>query len=290
MSHAFLWAGIVQTRRGGWGVSPGKRRANNLDGRTWTRYSISVWNDIRKNREEKKLSHPALFPLSLVERLLEIFTIPGDSVLDPFIGSGSTLLGAKGLGRQGIGLEISEEYVELFHKRCSESSNWEEGDCGGDCCRIIQDDARNMLQHLSPESIDFCLTSPPYWNILKGKRTADHKPSRHYGDDRLDLGNIEDYRLFLAELEKVFRAVYSILKGGKYCCVVVMDIRKKNVYYPLHMDLSNLLVSLGFVLDDIIIWDRRDEYNNLRPLGFPHVFRVNKIHEFILIFQKRSSD
>jgi hypothetical protein len=66
-----------------------------------------------------------------------------------------------------------------------------------------------------------------------------------------------------------------------------MDVRKKNRLYPLHMDLSQRLIAAGFTLDDIIIWDRRQEYNNLRPLGYPHVFRVNKVHEYILIFQKR---
>ena len=44
--------------------------------------------------------------------------------------------------------------------------------------------------------------------------------------------------------------------------------------------------AVGFLLDDIIIWDRRGDYNNLKPLGFPYVFRVNKIHEYIMIFQK----
>ena len=53
------------------------------------------------------------------------------------------------------------------------------------------------------------------------------------------------------------------------------------------MDITTKLREIGFTLDDIIIWDRRQEYNNLRPLGYPNVFRVNKVHEFILIFQKR---
>ena len=276
----------------------GKQRSNELDGRTWTRYSISVWNDIRKNSVERKLSHPALFPITLVERLLEIFTLPGDTVLDPFMGSGSTLLGAQCLGRRGVGLEISSEYIEMFKKRQAEiqqvqkeksskngeSSAWGRGN---NAIRVIKDDSRNINCHIAPESLDFCLTSPPYWDILNARRTADHKPIRNYGDGQNDLGNIEDYSFFLDELQKVFKGVYASLKMGKYCIVVVMDIRKKNVYYPLHMDLSHVLISLGFILDDIIIWDRRDEYNNLRPLGYPHVFRINKVHEFILIFQKR---
>jgi hypothetical protein len=65
-----------------------------------------------------------------------------------------------------------------------------------------------------------------------------------------------------------------------------MDIRKKNVFYPLHMDLTNTLKNVGFVLDDIIIWDRQFEYNNMKPLGFPCKFRVNKVHEYVLIFVK----
>jgi DNA modification methylase len=67
-------------------------RANELSGKDWTRYSISVWNDIRKTPEEAKLGHPAMFPGSLVERLLVSFTKTSEkTVLDPFCGSGATL-------------------------------------------------------------------------------------------------------------------------------------------------------------------------------------------------------
>jgi len=65
-----------------------------------------------------------------------------------------------------------------------------------------------------------------------------------------------------------------------------MDIRKKNRFYPYHADFAQRMEEIGFVFDDLIIWDRRHEYNNLRPLGYPSVFRINKVHEFILIFQK----
>ena len=85
---------------------------------------------------------------------------------------------------------------------------------------------------------------------------------------------------------KVFAGVYEVLRAGKYCVVNVMDLRKTNRFFPLHSDLAARMQQIGFLLDDIIVWDRRQEYNNLRPLGFPHVFRVNKIHEFLLIFQK----
>ena len=91
---------------------------------------------------------------------------------------------------------------------------------------------------------------------------------------------------FLEELAEVFSKVYQAMKPGAYCCVVVMDLRKKERFYPFHSDLAQYLERVGFILDDIIIWDRSSEYNNLRPLGHPSVFRINKVHEYINIFQK----
>ncbi len=257
------------------------KRANELNGKTWTRYSISVWNDIQKTVEEKSLKHPALFPRHLARRLISIFSRPGDLILDPFMGSGSTLLEAGCAERYAVGLDLSREYVNLFHKRMEESA--------GESVSLTayEDDARNLLQYVAPGSVDLCLTSPPYWNILKERRSADKKQLRHYGDHESDLGSIDDYIQFLEALTGVFREVYEALKPGKYCLVVVMDIRKKNRFFPLHMDLAQRMQLLGFTLDDMIIWDRRREYNQLRPLGFPHVFRINKIHEYIMIFQKQ---
>ena len=54
----------------------------------------------------------------------------------------------------------------------------------------------------------------------------------------------------------------------------------------MHADLAGIMQQLGFIYDDLIVWDRRHEYNNMRPLGYPYRFRINKAHEFILIFQK----
>ena len=65
-----------------------------------------------------------------------------------------------------------------------------------------------------------------------------------------------------------------------------MDLRKKERFFPLHSDLARKMEESGWIYDDIIIWDRRQEYNNLRPLGYPFVFRINKIHEYLLLFKK----
>jgi len=263
------------------------RRANDLDGATWTRYSISIWSDIRKTAEEAALKHPAMFPAALAGRLIECFTQAGMTVFDPFLGVGSTLLAAKRLGRNGIGIELNPEYAQIAQQRLQAGSleqHW--SDSAEGAWQVIVGDAYDLDQFVPPESVHLVVTSPPYWDILLEKRTADYKPTRHYGDAERDLGKIRDYHEFLTALQNIFRKVYDAMRAGGYCCVVVMDIRKKDRFYPYHSDFAERMQQLGFIYDDLIIWDRRHEYNNLRPLGYPAVFRVNKVHEYILIFKK----
>lgn len=272
------------------------RRCNELDGKRWLQNSISVWSDIRKTAEETRLKHPALFPTALVERLIETFLPPqGETVLDPFAGCGSTLVAAETRGKMGIGLELSPQYAALAHQRVlaiagpgrtPQHLNAGSKDAVTGSSVLYQASAAKLAEIVAAESVDLCITSPPYWNILNQRRTADFKQIRNYGNLAHDLGTIEDYEEFLTALCGVFRQVLQVLKPGAYCCVVVMDLRKKSRFYPFHSDLASRLASLGFIYDDLIIWNRQAEYNNLRPLGYPSVFRVNKVHEFVLLMQK----
>lgn len=261
-----------------------RRHCNELDGKRWLQNSISVWSDIRKTTEETRLKHPAMFPQSLVTRLIETFLAPeGQTVLDPFAGSGSTIIAANDLGKTGIGFELSAEYAELANQRLRASAETRDGESQS---IVHHASASDLPQHVSPESIDLCITSPPYWNILNQRRTADLKSVRHYGNHDGDLGTIESYEEFLDATVAVLTNVFVALKHGAYCCVIVMDLRKKNRFFPLHSDLATRLAQAGYLYDDLIIWNRQSEYNNLRPLGYPSVFRVNKVHEFILLMQK----
>jgi DNA modification methylase len=267
--------------------SPQKRRANELDGKTWTRYSISVWSDLRKSPEELALGHPALFPVSLASRLISIFTNGQDRViLDPFAGVGSTIVAAKQLGKEGVGVEISPLFAEKARLRCQQENLFRSGQGKAE---IHTANAIDLLNYLDPESVDLVITSPPYWDVLNAKRTADYKQTRNYGDSQEDLGNIKAYPEFLAALKAVFEQVHLAMRPRAYCCVIVMDLRKKDKFYPFHSDIATLMQDIGFIYDDLIIWDRRHEYNSMRPLGYPAVFRINKAHEYIVIFQKARS-
>ncbi len=261
----------------------GRKRSNELDGKTWLRHSISIWEDIKKTKEEANLKHPAMFPTALARRLIECFTNQDARlVLDPFVGVGSTLIAAKECGKDSIGIEVSPEFAEIAEDRINQTIPF----AGATETTIHVADSRELYKYVPSSSVDLVVTSPPYWDILLSKRTADYKAQRDYGDAEADLGKIRDYEKFLLELRKIFEQVYITLKPKSYCCVVVMDLRKKSRFYPYHMNISLFMQEIGFIFDDIIIWDRRQEYNNLRPLGYPSVFRINKVHEFILIFQK----
>jgi len=261
-----------------------RRRANALDGKAWTRYSISVWSDIKKTAEENALKHPAMFPITLAQRVIQCFMSPDDQVvLDPFLGVGSTVLAAEIEDKTGIGIELSSEFAAVARRRLHDQPSLFREEVRA---KIIEDDARNLLQHVGKSSVDLIVTSPPYWDILTRKRTADYKAVRNYGDAEQDLGKIATYADFLDALSAIFANCLQALKPGKYATVVVMDIRKKDRFYPFHADLAQALEKVGFLFDDMIIWDRRHEYNLMRPLGYPSVFRINKAHEYVLIFKK----
>ena len=263
-------------------------RMNNFSGKEWLQNSFTIWRELRKTNEEAKLKHPAMFPQALVEKLINIYTKDeGEVILDPFLGSGSTVLAAMALGKKGIGTELSPEYYQLINDRVknyhpdllSDKKLYEP--------YIINDSALNLMEYVDDESVDLVVTSPPYWNILNMKRTVDKNEIRNYSDSELDLGNIEDYDLFLDNLKKVFTEVYKSLKPNKRCISVVMDIRKKDKFFPFHIDQTRIMQEIGFELEEFVIWDRQHEYNNMKTLGYPWVFRFNKVHEYVCIYWKR---
>jgi DNA modification methylase len=92
---------------------------NKQEMQSWFR---SFWTDIRGS--STKGGHPAPFPTELAERLIRMFSFAGDTVLDPFVGTGSTLVAACKTGRNSIGVEIDPVYHGLAKRKleryCSE--------------------------------------------------------------------------------------------------------------------------------------------------------------------------
>ena len=178
------------------------RRANDLDGAKWLINSISVWSDIRKTSEESSLNHPAMFPSTLVERFIETFTNHSQKrILDPFMGSGSTLVAASRLGKIGIGVELNPKYVAIAKHRLSK--NLLESASDEAKYEIHTGDVGKLLEFVEAESIDLTITSPPYWDILNQARSADGKNVRNYGNLEGDLGVPCTYGAFIDSLQHV---------------------------------------------------------------------------------------
>ncbi len=147
---------------------------NNLTGSEWLRKSFSIWSNIKKDSIEKKLKHPALFPSMLADELIKIYTKrKTEKVLDPFMGAGSTIIGAMQNNIRGIGIDLKKEYCEKAKKRVEDFQQ----DISFDKKKfkeplIINDDSKNILNHIKKDSIDLVITSPPYWDILNQKKNC----------------------------------------------------------------------------------------------------------------------
>ncbi len=259
-------------------------RVNNLSGKEWLKNSFSIWRELGKSEEERKLKHPAIFTIKLASKLIDTFCKPnGGLILDPFAGSGTTLLAGLLKEKDVVGFDLSSKFKKLFINRATNSYNI---NSSGLDKKYIINDSRFLSKNIENDSVDLCITSPPYWDILNRKRSVDKKENINYSEDLEDLGNIPEYNEFLSALKEVSKQVFKVLKPKSYYILNVMDLRKKSTFYPLHIDAISIVKEVGFNLEDLIIWDRQQEYNNMRPLGYPYKFIVNKVHEYLIILRK----
>lgn len=266
-----------------------ENKLNELTGTEWLKDSVSVWfskglGKDHKHAQIEKL-HPAPFSYQDIMRLVKYFTKTGNYVLDPFCGVASTLKACDLSGRFGVGIELSEIWVDLGKKRLREEVG------SNSHAKIIQGDARDKLRKLKAETFDYLVTSPPYWQILNKK--ADHKVKKerlgkglatNYSEDPRDLANIADYKLFLKELKKCFRASFKLLKNGKYASIIVSDFRHNSTYHAYHFDVTELMEKVGFKLKGITILYQNAK--NVYPYGYPYSYVPNIHHQYILNFQK----
>lgn len=275
-------------------VSP-RNKLNALTAKEWIQETVSVWRQrgLGANHPDTRFErlHPAPFSFTDVSRLVRFFSKPGQLVLDPFLGSGSTLKAAALEGRNGIGIELSEKYVDIARERLSLEVNAEGNETTQ---QIIQGDARQVLGKLEPDSIDLVVTSPPYWNILhkkdhkaKQERISKGLDTRYSEDDERDLGNIDDYDLFLTELTSIFDEVSKALRQSGYAAIVVSDFRDGPRLRMFHADLANRMEARGWLLKGVTILHQA--HKRIFPYGYPSSYVPNIHHQYILILQNTRS-
>jgi DNA modification methylase len=274
-----------------------KNRLNDLSGKDWIQETKSFFfqKGLGANSPEAKYEklHPAPFSFTDVSKLLRFFTKRGSKVLDPFLGVGSTIKACIEMGRKGFGIELNEKWCEITKIRLKEECNYIIENK-----HLICDDSHNILNYFEPNSFDFIITSPPYWNILNKNKDYKAKERSNNGYDinysngnKHDLGNIESYAEFLDEIADIFLKCYEVLKHGKYMCVVVSDFRHKSEFVPYHADLIYKLTypasrrdQKRFSLQGIKILVQNAK--KLYPYGYPYAYVENIHHQYILVFKK----
>jgi site-specific DNA-methyltransferase (adenine-specific) len=110
---------VLVACKDGWDRTPPPDRADWRDGiGDWQSLCSTVWHLPPARRD----GHPAPFPVELARRCIRLSTWPGETVFDPFAGSGTTLLAARQLGRRAVGIERCERYCELAVSRLAQTS------------------------------------------------------------------------------------------------------------------------------------------------------------------------
>lgn len=105
---------IVVLYKKEWKKTSGSQRSD-ITRQEFVGWTNGVWNFMGESK--RKVGHPAPFPVELPRRCIKLFSFVGDVVLDPFLGSGSTLLACLQTDRKGIGVEIDRKYCELAVRR-----------------------------------------------------------------------------------------------------------------------------------------------------------------------------
>lgn len=248
----------------------------------WKEYTKTVWSIANVSHSD----HPAVFPDEIPKRLIKLFTFWGETVLDPFGGTGTTASVALSLGRNAVCIDQNPAYNKIAKKKCTSAIS-----AGGAKARIEVGDARD-LEKVRTSSISLVVTSPPYWD------KAD------YGVSKSNIGKRDSYIGFLDNMSEVYKQCFRVLVPARKICVVTANVNQFTEHglltFPIAADTCRILRDVGFVMVNEVIWSkdktggRWGSANNQRPIfgsyPYPPNFLFKNVHEHILIFAKPNGE
>ena len=267
---------------------------NCLTAKEWIKNQIGVWQFYYEKRDirDKKL-HPATFPISLARRCIELFTHKGELVVDPFVGSGTTLVAARDSDRNAVGFDLNEKYIELCNMRLSQDNVFNNTQQIPIC-----DDARNIKNYLEEETVKLILTSPPYANLLNRKRKNKSRRGEQrkneqfdtieqYSQDVRDLGTLS-LEAYTEKIYSIYRELYPLLQEKGHCIINVADMWWENERIPIHISIIKAMEEAGYKFRNTIIWDRTNIVNRVGIFGWPsNYITMGTTFEYILHFIKK---
>lgn len=263
---------------------------NDLSGAEWIFFLNSVDVTHYSTRGDDSFAHhlrakhPSPKPPQLMKKFVDFFTKEGQVVFDPFMGVGGTLIACSLSNRKGIGVDLSQQYIDIYQEVCKEIGVMEQSAIVGNSLE---------LEKLLPQEskFDFILTDPPYGEMLSKKRTGQKKKktgltvATPFTCHETDLGNMER-EIFLESLKDVIAKSVEYLKPKGYVAVFVKDLQPNgHGHNMLHCDITTKLLEISNLsFKGYKIW--YDATQKLYPFGYPHAFVANQFHQFIMIFRK----
>lgn len=267
----------------------GHTHINCMTAKEWLKSQLGVWQFTYESRDVRdKQVHPATFPIALAKKIIKLFTHEGELVLDPFVGSGTTLVAANDLNRNAIGFDLQQSYIDVCEKRLGQANLFNEAQQ-----IAIQDDARNIHKYIEPETLTLIWTSPPYANLLNRERKNKSRRDRNneqlgkveqYSQDPRDLGTmaLEKYTVAMGD---IYESLLPLLKPKGHCVINVPDMWWENQRITIHLSLVEELRKRGYELRNIIIWDRTNIVNRIGIFGWPsNYITMGVTFEYLLDF------
>ena len=271
---------------------------NDLTGAEWVFFLNSVEATAYSTKGPEGFAHkirrihPSPKPPQLMSKIIQFFTKKNGWVLDPFVGVGGTLLGCSLCNRNGIGIDLSQTYLEAYSKVCEEVHLSVQHTICGDSRHISE-----LVQQIPerPEQFDLILTDPPYSDMLARARTGQQKKSTGsseatpFTDLAHDLGNLPREQFF-DQFRLIMQSSVNLLKPRGYCIVFCKDLQPTPEHHNmLHVDIVVEMLKIeGLRFKGYKIW--HDKTPKLYPFGYPFAFVSNQLHQFILIFRKEAPE
>lgn len=279
------------------GYSPDQEKAsvhprnslNNLAGNEWLFFTKSVLQTSYPSAHGQNLrrQHGANKPPQLMEHIIEFFTKPAQSVLDPFAGVGGTLIGATLCGRRATGIELNPRWIEVYRQVCRQEGLAEQEMMEGDCLTVLEELAA------AGRRFDFVVTDPPYSVALEKTLSGDRYARRHanrrtdfdsFGSDPRDLRNLSTFEEYYQAMGRMAALLHPLLGSGGYLAVIIRDSYQGGQYLMVSYEVSRRVEAAGFVMKGIKVWYGTGA--RVRPYGYPYAYVPNIVHQNILIFRR----
>jgi len=268
------------------GVHP-NNTLNAMTGKEWLFFTKSVLRTSypRTYSHDLRREHGANKPPHLMQHIIEFFTKPGGTVLDPFSGVGGTLLGASLAGRRATGIEINPRWGEVYREVCRREGLAEQETIVGDCAAVLPTMRR------AGRTFDLIATDPPY-SVALAKTMCDGRyevAQRRTDFDRFsdapgDLRNLPDFEAYYDAIERIAGDLLAVLRPKGYCAVIIRDSYQNGRYVFASAEVSRRFERAGFVMKGCKVWYGTGA--RVRPYGYPHAYVPNIVHQNILIFRR----